>query len=117
MPFTPAHAVVAIPFARTPLVPAAIAVGAMTPDAPLFFRVGIDYWFTHSPLGLVLVDLPLALGFLLVWRVILRPALPQLSPRWVAERLPVSWSAATWPWPLSGWWDTWVDVVRGCDLV
>ena len=38
MPFTPAHAVVALPFVRTPLVPAAIAIGAMTPDIPLFFR-------------------------------------------------------------------------------
>ena len=32
MPFTPSHAVVALPFIRSPLVPAAIAVGAMTPD-------------------------------------------------------------------------------------
>ena len=38
MPFTPSHAVVALPFLRTPLVPAAIAVGAMTPDLPLFVR-------------------------------------------------------------------------------
>ena len=38
MPFTPSHAVVALPFVRTPLVPAAIAVGAMAPDLPLFVR-------------------------------------------------------------------------------
>ncbi len=38
MPFTPSHAVVALPFVRTPLVPAAIAIGAMTPDLPLFVR-------------------------------------------------------------------------------
>ena len=28
MPFTPSHAVVALPFIRTPLVPAAVAIGA-----------------------------------------------------------------------------------------
>lgn len=48
MPFTPAHAVVALPFARTPLVPAAIAIGAMAPDVPLFFRVGPGYWVTQA---------------------------------------------------------------------
>lgn len=102
MPFTPAHAVVAIPFVRTPLVPAAIAVGAMTPDLPLFFRVGISYWVTHDWLGAVLVDIPLALALLLVWRVIVRPATPQLTPTWFARRWPVAWSDAG-----SGWWETW----------
>ena len=49
MPFTPSHAVIALPFARSPLVPAAIAVGAMTPDLPLFLRgVGLSYGFTHG---------------------------------------------------------------------
>ena len=38
MPLTPSHAVVALPFVRTPLLPAAIAVGAMAPDLPLFLR-------------------------------------------------------------------------------
>ena len=49
MPFTPSHAVVALPFVRTPLVPAAIAIGAMTPDLPLFVRaLPLDYGVTHS---------------------------------------------------------------------
>jgi hypothetical protein len=90
VPFTPAHAVVAIPFVRTPLVPAAIAVGAMTPDAPLFFRVGIDYWVTHDWLGAVLVDVPLGFALLLIWRVVLRPATPQLTPSWFARRWPAA---------------------------
>ena len=74
MPFTPSHAVVALPFLRTPLVPAAIAVGAMSPDLPLFLRgMPLHYGMTHS-----LVWLPLtiadALVLLLVWRCLLRPA-------------------------------------------
>ncbi|MGB4135992.1 MAG: DUF4184 family protein, partial [Microbacterium sp.] len=52
MPFTPSHAIVALPFVRSPLVPAAIAVGAMTPDLPLFLRgVGPSYGFTHDPVN------------------------------------------------------------------
>lgn len=38
MPFTPSHAIVALPFVRSPLAPAAVAVGAMAPDLPLFTR-------------------------------------------------------------------------------
>lgn len=97
MPFTPAHAVVALPFVRTPLVPAAIAIGAMTPDVPLFFRVGIDYWVTHSLLGVLIVDLPIALALTLLWWMLLRGAVPTLVPTWIAQRLPPSWTART-PW-------------------
>jgi membrane-bound metal-dependent hydrolase YbcI (DUF457 family) len=93
MPFTPSHAVIALPFLCTPLVPAAIAVGAMTPDLPLFLRgMPLHYGLTHS-----LVWLPLtvvvALILLLVWRCVLRPAVRELSPRWLAERLPEEWDA------------------------
>ncbi|WP_262927685.1 DUF4184 family protein [Microbacterium sp. NIBRBAC000506063] len=51
MPFTPSHAVVALPFVRTPLLPAAIAVGAMAPDLPLFLRgTPLTYQVTHTNL-------------------------------------------------------------------
>lgn len=92
MPFTPSHAIVALPFIRTPLVPAAIAIGAMTPDLPLFVRgVGLNYTFTHTPGNLVWTAL---LGFVLflLWRVVLRPAVPELTPFWLARRLPAEWS-------------------------
>jgi hypothetical protein len=86
MPFTPSHAIVALPFIRTPLVPAAIAIGAMTPDLPLFLRgVGLNYTFTHTPGNVVWTALP-------VWRVVLRPAVPGLTPLWLARRLPTDWS-------------------------
>ncbi len=91
MPFTPSHAVVALPFVRTPLVPAAIAVGAMTPDLPLFLRgFGPSYGFTHDPANLVWTTL-IAAVLLLIWRVALRPASVELSPTVVADRLPVEW--------------------------
>lgn len=91
MPFTPSHAVVALPFIRTPLVPAAIAVGAMTPDLPLFIRVfPVPYGRTHD-LAWLPVTILIALGLLLVWRAVVRPAVRELSPRPLATRLPLEW--------------------------
>lgn len=91
MPFTPSHAVVALPLVRSPLVPAAIAVGAMTPDLPLFVRIlPLHYGRTHdfAWLGATVV---LALMLLLVWRAVIRPAVRELSPRWLSARLPEEW--------------------------
>ncbi|MGJ0388709.1 DUF4184 family protein [Microbacterium sp. CGR1] len=92
MPFTPSHALVALPFIRTPLVPAAIAIGAMTPDLPLFVRgVGLEYSFTHTFANVVWTAL-VAFVLFLVWRVVLRPAVGELAPLWLAERIPAGWS-------------------------
>lgn len=91
MPFTPSHAVVALPFVRTPLVPAAIAIGAMTPDLPLFVRgIGLGYGFTHA-VGNVVWTALIAFVLFLLWRVLLRPALAELSPERLARRLPAEW--------------------------
>lgn len=93
MPFTPSHAVIALPFVRTRLVPAAIAVGAMTPDLPLFVRgLPLQYSDTHAVARLPLTVL-LALVLLLIWRCLLRPASRELSPGWLARRLPGEWDA------------------------
>lgn len=91
MPFTPAHAVVALPFLRTPLAPAAIAVGAMTPDLPLFVRgTPLTYQVTHTNL---LVTGLIGVALLLIWWGVLRPAVREFSPRWLAARLPEGWDA------------------------
>lgn len=92
MPFTASHALIALPFIRTPLVPAAIAIGAMTPDLPLFLRgIGLNYSFTHTFANVVWTAL-VALVLLLVWRAVLRPAVPELAPLWLSRRLPDGWS-------------------------
>lgn len=91
MPFTPSHAVIALPFVRTPLVPAAIATGAMTPDLPLFTRgFPLAYGQTHDPLWLPATML-IALALLLVWRCVIRPAAGDLTPTPIAARLPMEW--------------------------
>jgi hypothetical protein len=93
VPFTPSHAVVALAFLRGPIVPAAVAVGAMAPDLPLFVRaLPLDYGRTHSFAWLPLTVV-VALVLLLVWRCVLRPAVRELSPGWLARRLPVEWDA------------------------
>ena len=97
MPFTPSHAIVALPFVRTPLVPAAIAIGAMAPDLPLFLRVGIPvggYRLFHDVRYLAVTVL-LALALSLVWRLVLRPATRQLLPSGIARRLPAEWDQGT----------------------
>ena len=91
MPFTPSHAVVALPFVRTPLVPAAIAIGAMTPDLPLFVRgLPLHYGRTHA-FEWVALTVVLALALLLMWRCVLRPAARELAPVRLARRLPEEW--------------------------
>ncbi len=98
MPFTPSHAIVALPFVRTPLAPAAVAIGAMTPDLPLFLRTPltrgliIDYTITHD-LRWIPVTTLIALALLLVWRLVLRPACRLLAPRFLGARLPQEWDA------------------------
>ena len=96
MPFTPSHAVVALPFVRTPLIPAAIAIGAMTPDLPLFVRgAGLGYGFTHAWANLLWTGL-IAFALFLIWRVLLRPAAGELAPAFVAARLPREWEQKSW---------------------
>lgn len=91
MPFTPSHAVVALPFIRTPLLPAAIAIGAMTPDLPLFLRgTPLTYQMTHvHPLLTTLI----AFVLLVLWYALVRPAVRELSPTGLARRLPEVWDS------------------------
>lgn len=97
MPFTVSHAVVALPFVRSPLPYGAVAVGAMTPDLPLFFPGIAGYGTTHGFPGLILVTLPLAVMLYAVWRLVLRPAAARLLPSAVGSRLPSAWTEVRLP--------------------
>jgi hypothetical protein len=91
VPFTPSHAIVALPFARTALQPAAVAVGAMAPDLPLFLGgLPLPYGMTHDLLWLP-ATVVIAAALLLVWRCLVRPVARGLVPEWVAVRLPETW--------------------------
>jgi len=92
VPFTPSHAIVALPFARTPLPAGAVAVGAMAPDLPLFFPWAPSYASTHGFPSLLWVSLPLALALYAVWRLAMRPAASGLLlPESLRARMPWVW--------------------------
>jgi hypothetical protein len=90
VPLTLAHPVAAIPF-RYPLgrlgVLAALVIGSITPDVPLFFPVGPGRNTAHSALALLWFCLPVGvLGYLLYDYVLDRP-LRTLMPEGLQRRL------------------------------
>lgn len=71
---------------RSPVVPAsAVAVGAMTPDLPLFVPWVPAHGVTHD-LRWVPLTVVMAGAVWAVWRYAIAPAVPDLSPGWLAER-------------------------------
>ncbi len=88
MPFTPSHAAVVLPLARLGLPTAALVIGSMVPDVPLFLHRQDGYRLTHSWAGVVGVDLLGTLVLLGLWTFLLRDALVDLAPAYVRERLP-----------------------------
>ena len=98
MPFTPSHAIVALPFARTPLPAGAVAIGAMAPDLPLFFPWAASYSQTHGFPSLLATSLPLALVLYAVWRLAIRPAASGLLlPEALRARMPWGWDRVRRP--------------------
>jgi hypothetical protein len=92
VPFTPSHAIVALPFIRTPIPAGAVAVGAMAPDLPLFFPWVAPYAVTHGFPGLLVMSVPLALVLYAVWRLVIRPAASALLlPEALRARMPWGW--------------------------
>lgn len=87
MPFTVSHAIVAVPFGRSRVPAAAVAVGAMVPDVALYAPLPVDRVLTHSALGVVSIDLLLGIAGLLLWSRVLREPLRQLAPRSVRARI------------------------------
>ena len=92
MPFTLSHPAAVLPVAallrgRLALPTSAMVAGSTVPDLPLF--VGTGYAVSHSPVGLVTLDLALAMGLLLVWDRLVRDALADLAPdRWRSRVAP-----------------------------
>jgi hypothetical protein len=96
MPFTPSHAIVALPFARTAIPAGAVAVGAMAPDLPLFFPWVTSYGSTHGFPSLLWTSLPIALGLYAIWRLVIRPAASGLLlPEALRARMPWAWDRPT----------------------
>ena len=87
MPYTPCHMAIMIPVSRRPLVPSALAVGAMTPDIEYFLSCSLIRSEIHAwPDGL-LWGVPLGLAALWLWHAVLKRPFLMLLPEQHQERL------------------------------
>ncbi|NUR73531.1 MAG: DUF4184 family protein [Hamadaea sp.] len=92
MPFTPSHIAAVLPFVRRPVTgwayaPAALAIGSMIPDVPLFTRRWPAYAETHSVKGILTVDVLATCAVVALYYLVFRTALLQLLPRAVGDRI------------------------------
>jgi hypothetical protein len=97
MPFTLAHAVVAVPLrglssrsrlgrlGRLGLPMVSVVAGSVAPDLPLYLRAG-GYGVTHSLWGVVTVDVVIGVTLVAAWVLLLRNAFADLTP-WVRDRV------------------------------
>jgi hypothetical protein len=75
VPFTASHAAAVLPFLRSPLPASALVIGSMAPDFPYYLPWSTG-WPTHTPLGVVTVDLAIgAVGWSLWHGVLAAPSL------------------------------------------
>lgn len=82
MPFTLAHPAVVLPFARRPLVPAALLAGSIAPDVLFYLWPATDdERLTHTPLGAVTVDIALAVALVVAAQLLRWPVLSLLPGR------------------------------------
>ena len=87
MPFTPSHIAAVLPFAKTPLLPAALAIGSMVPDLFYYVPVGIGRSFSHSWFGVFTIDLGVGILVFLLWQLVLRRPVLDFAPLWVRQRM------------------------------
>lgn len=89
MPFTPTHIVAALPLwpLRRTLPFAALAIGSMVPDLPMYFPV-VDYAQTHAPMGVFTICLPIGFALFLLFEFLMRRPLVELLPHRVGRRIP-----------------------------
>jgi hypothetical protein len=96
VPFTPSHIAAILPFARTPLPAAGLAIGSMVPDLPYFVPIGIPREYTHSLIGGLTADLPMGLVAFAIWMFVLRAPLLDFAPRWLHDRFRISPRRGPW---------------------
>jgi len=80
VPFTLAHPLAIVPFARTKLAFSALVIGAMSPDFEYLIRARQDSHSAHSLVGLIVFCLPASLLMLWLWHGLLKRPLIELLP-------------------------------------
>ncbi|MEV2238102.1 DUF4184 family protein [Micromonospora sp. NPDC049891] len=97
MPFTGSHVAAVLPLTRSAwLVPSALVIGSMAPDAPYYLPLPVKATLAHSLIGVLSVDVVLGLGALILWHGLLARFLTAISPAWLRERLPVPGFHSRW---------------------
>ncbi|MGH3362116.1 MAG: DUF4184 family protein [Nocardioides sp.] len=87
MPITLAHPAAILPLGRLGLPMAVLIAGSMVPDIPLFMGWLRGYQVTHSLLGVLVIDVALAIGVVVLWYVVVRDALADMAPPQIRSRL------------------------------
>jgi hypothetical protein len=86
VPFTGSHPAAVLPFLRSPLPASALVIGSMAPDFPYYLPWSTS-WPTHTPLGVVTVDLVLAAAGWAVWHGVLAAPALEHAPAPLRDRL------------------------------
>lgn len=95
MPFTLSHAAAVLPLTRLPVPSSALVVGSISPDLTYFVPGLPGRATTHSPSGVLTVDVPLGLLVFVVWHALLAPPLlHHLLDLRVHVRLGLRWRLA-----------------------
>ncbi len=84
---TLAHPAAVLPLRWLGLPMSAMVAGSMVPDIPVFLDWRRGYDLTHSLLGILVVDVGLALCLLLVWFRFARDAAVDMAPEQIRSRL------------------------------
>jgi hypothetical protein len=101
VPLTLAHPAAVLPLRGLGLPLAAMVIGSMVPDIPLFARSLSAYQAAHSLVGILTLDLAAALVVLGFWDLVARDALVDLSPAVVRDRLPATHRLSRREWLLA----------------
>lgn len=88
MPFTFSHTCVVLPFLRNKrLSDTALIVGTMSPDLEFFFRMKMKSTYSHTFLGIFLIDFPLALVVMFLFHQLIKVPLINNLPSFFQQRL------------------------------
>ena len=91
VPFTLAHVTAALPLRRTRLIQSAVVIGCLIPDFEYFVRLaprmGGGHTFSHTSLGLFVLDLPLGMAIFWLFHRYAKESLWAWLPKAIRKRI------------------------------
>ncbi|UWP85347.1 DUF4184 family protein [Dactylosporangium fulvum] len=102
MPFTGSHPAAVLLLTRCGLVPSAMVIGSMVPDAPYYLPTLVDADTTHSLTGTLTADLVLGGVLFVVWHGLLAQFAAAVAPAPVRARLDPAWTQRNGPVTVRG---------------